>query len=63
MEAGLIEEEMYQEVYILKHESIEIDGVKIFGSPYTQHSLIGRTTQRKKSWLSYGKISQMTLIY
>jgi Icc-related predicted phosphoesterase len=35
MEAGLIEEEIYQEVYILKHESIEIDGVKIFGSPYT----------------------------
>ena len=35
MEAGMIEEEMYQEVYILKHEFIEIEGIRIFGSPYT----------------------------
>lgn len=35
MEAGLIDEQIYQEVYILKHEFIEVNGVKIFGSPYT----------------------------
>ena len=35
MESGLIEEDSYQEINFLLHESIEIDGVKIFGSPYT----------------------------
>lgn len=35
MESDLIEESLYQEINFLFHESIEIDGVKIFGSPYT----------------------------
>ena len=35
MEAGLIEEETYQNIHILKHEFIEIEGIRIFGSPYT----------------------------
>jgi len=35
MEAGLIDEMYYQNIFFLKHESIEIEGIKIFGSPYT----------------------------
>tara|TARA_R110000822_G_scaffold128813_9_gene264742 strand:- start:23 stop:661 length:639 start_codon:yes stop_codon:yes gene_type:complete len=35
MESGLIDEEIYQDVHIVKHEFIYIGGVKIFGSPYT----------------------------
>lgn len=35
MEAELIEEEIYQEIFFLYHELIEIEGIRIFGSPYT----------------------------
>lgn len=35
MEEELIEEEIYQEIFFLFHQSFETQGIRIFGSPYT----------------------------
>jgi Icc-related predicted phosphoesterase len=37
LEAGLIDLMEYENIYFLLHESIVIDGIHIFGSPYTPH--------------------------
>ena len=35
MEAGLIDAKEYPEIHMIIHESLEIEGIKMFGSPYT----------------------------